>query len=82
MAKSWSLWYGDRSLGCIHEGERVGALVEGETIDVLSAGALDGLDDGEPSTWRPLILFGAHDNDLGQIACLFSAPEGSHGMVR
>ncbi|KAJ9418018.1 hypothetical protein QL093DRAFT_2118487 [Fusarium oxysporum] len=38
--ESWKLHYGDRSIGCIHEEERVGTLAEGETLDVFSAGAL------------------------------------------
>jgi len=74
----WGLQYGDRSLGCTHDEDRVGALVEGERIEVVSAGCVQ----VSSSAWKPLLLLSANGNDLGQVACLLSAPENSVGMVR
>jgi hypothetical protein len=75
---SWSLQYGDRSLGCEHEEDRVGEAFEGEKIEVISAGELRKSD----SRWEALQLLSAKRNNLGQVACLLSAPPDSRGMVR
>ncbi|KAL5331148.1 hypothetical protein ACEPPN_000677 [Leptodophora sp. 'Broadleaf-Isolate-01'] len=75
---SWSLQYGDRSLGCSHEEGRVGKVVEGEKIEVVSAGELRKSD----SEWKTLQLLSANGNNLGQVACLLSAPPDTQGMVR
>jgi len=77
---SWGLQYGDRALGCTHDEERAGPLMAGEQVEVVSAGALQL--EMPRSSWRPLLLLSANDNDLGQLACLLSAPENSRGMVR
>jgi len=79
VTQSWSLYYGDRSLGCTHDEDRVGALAEGERVEVVSAGVLPMQ---EPSAWKPLLLLSANGNELGQIACLLSAPEKFRGMIR
>lgn len=65
---SWGLQYGDRLLGCTHDEDRVGPLIEGEQIKVVSAGALR----LSSSAWKPLLLLSANGNDLAQIACLLS----------
>lgn len=75
---SWGLQYGDRSLGCKHEEDRVGEAFEGEEIEVISAGELRKSD----SRWEPLQLLSAKGNNLGQVACLLSTPPDSRGMVR
>ncbi|KAK0719295.1 hypothetical protein B0H67DRAFT_572843, partial [Lasiosphaeris hirsuta] len=74
---SWGLQYGDRLLGCTHDEERVGSLMAGEQVEIVSAGALE-----RKTSWGPLLILSANDNDLGQIASLLSAPENSRGMVR
>jgi hypothetical protein len=76
---SWSLHYGDRSIGCTHDEERVGALVEGERVEVVSAGALEL---HHSSAWKPLLLLSANGNELSQIACLLSVSGNSRGMLR
>ncbi|SPJ83613.1 uncharacterized protein FTOL_10129 [Fusarium torulosum] len=78
--ESWKLHYGDRSIGCRHEEERVGTLAEGETLDVFSAGALP--EKYRSPQWKRLVLLSAHGNDRGQIACLMSVEAGWHGMVK
>jgi len=75
---SWGLQYGDRSLGCEHDEDRVGEVFEGERIEVTSAGKLR----KSNSEWKALQLLSANGSDLGQIACLLSAPPDSYGMVR
>ncbi|KAK9425352.1 hypothetical protein SUNI508_13088 [Seiridium unicorne] len=80
VKETWKLHYGDRSIGCNHEEERVGTLTEGEVVDVMSAGALK--DQNNPSPWKPLVLLSAHGNDRGQVACLLSAAPDWSGMVR
>lgn len=75
---SWGLQYGDRSLSCRHNEDRVGEVFEGEQILITSAGNLRSPDPG----WNPLQLFSAKGSSLGRIACLLSAPPDSQGMVR
>ncbi|KAI0126327.1 hypothetical protein BJ170DRAFT_401833 [Xylariales sp. AK1849] len=78
--QSWKLHYGDRSIGCAHEEERVGTLAEGEVVEVLSAGAIENRYGSSP--WKPLVLLSAHGNDWGQVACLLSTAADWRGMVR
>jgi len=82
--RSWALVYGDYSLGCQHGRESVGRLIEGETVDIVTPGHYRAFEDIEdiPSSWKPLRLFSAYGNDVGQVASLLSAAEGSRGMVR
>jgi hypothetical protein len=56
----------------------VGSLVEGARIEVVSTGSLR----VSPSVWKPLVLFSANDNDLGQVASLLNAPVNLRGMIR
>jgi hypothetical protein len=78
-SRSWSLKYGDGSLGCSHGEEYPGTLVSGETIEELTPGNGPELDD-IPASWKPIKIYKSHDNHLGQVACLLSA-EG-HGLVK
>lgn len=81
--RSWTLVYGDRSLGCNHDEERVGALATGEAIQITTPGNERAFQDTNTlSNWTAVRLYSAHDNNNGQIACLLSTSEDSRGMVR
>lgn len=75
---SWNLQYGDRSLGCPHQRDHVAEVRKGEKIKGVSAGELK----KDVSEWKTLQFLSAHGSDLGQVACLISAPPDSWGMVR
>jgi hypothetical protein len=77
--RSWSLLYGDSSIGCSHDEEYPGMLVNGETIEELTPGNGPKLDD-IPEGWKPIKLYKSHDNRLGQVACLLSAD--GRGLVK
>lgn len=80
---SWNLEYGDQLLGCTHGTDRVGEVFDGEDIEVVSAGDLNELNASKADLeWKPLLLLSANNNDLGQIACLLSAPPDLRGMIR
>jgi hypothetical protein len=78
-SRSWSLTYGDGSLGCSHGEEYPGTLVSGETIEELTPGNGPELDD-TPASWKPIKIYKSHDNHLGQVACLLSAD--GRGLVK
>lgn len=77
--RSWSLLYGDGSLGCPHNEEYSGMLVNGETIEELTPGNGPPPDD-IPAGWKPIKVYKSHDNSLGQVACLMSAD--GRGLVK
>ncbi|ORY15051.1 hypothetical protein BCR34DRAFT_598754 [Clohesyomyces aquaticus] len=88
--RAWSLLYGDKSIGCSHEEDYVGRLIEGQTLDELVPGSLfqdraypvPDRTSKLPPGYRTVKLYRAHGNDLGQIACLMSGSEKSQGFVR
>jgi hypothetical protein len=75
----WHLFYGDASIGCSHTEERVGSLLDGENVQEITPGAHS---DRSMSSWEPIELFRAYENELGQVASLLSIEKESGCLIK